>query len=137
MKAIKETALAMMLSAAAQGVGAQGHNHDHDHDAHAQNNTGVEFQLPIVKGGAKVVPVDCDLLDQNGRVTPEFVKRMGVESHFARIDHLIEMKERQTSVEVSDKERLKQYIDHIGAHGLTRERIEIGAQHCRDKYMEP
>ena len=134
---LKEAALAVMLTVGAPEVGAQDNHGDHVH-----SNDGAEFQLPIVKGDKSgVVPVDCDLLDENGQITSKFVKSMGNKSHLTREDYLIKMEEDKTGVQISDIERSGRYLAHITQHShlrdLTMERIEVAAKHCRDNYLEP
>lgn len=138
---LKEAALAAMLTIGAPGAGAQD-NHDHHHGDHVHNNDGAEFQLPIIKGDKiRVVPIDCDLLDQNGKMTSKFVKSIGNKSHLAREDYLIKMEEGKTGIEISDIERAHRYLEHITQHshlrGLTMERLEVATKHCRDNYLEP
>ncbi len=88
-----------------------------------------------------MVPVDCDLLDEAGQITPEFVKAMGVRSHFTREDYLIKIEESRTGVDISDEERVQRYVHHMQTHQhareLTLDRIEVAAKHCRDHYFEP
>ena len=140
---LKEVALAAMLTIGAQEAAAQNPilGHDHDNDDRAQSYHKAEFQMPVVRGGKNFIPVDCDALDKNGQITPDFVKAMGVESHFSRTDYLIKMEESRTGVKVSDEDRMQRYLDHLQSHNhardLTLERIEVGAKHCRDKYLEP
>ncbi len=130
MTKLKDAALAMVLT-----VGAQ--------DAMAEK---PDFQLPVVKGDKHhVVDVHCNRLDKNGNVTPEFVKAMGIESHFSYIDYKIKMSEQKTGADVSDEKRAELYLEHLNGHNhareLTTERVEVGAKHCREnyshEYLEP
>ena len=123
MTKLKEAALAMALTVSSQ-------------EALADR---PDFQLPVERGDkSKVVNVHCDRLNENGEITPEFVKAMGIESHFSYIDYKIDAYEQKTGNEVSDEKRAQLYLDHLNGHNhareLTMERIEVGAKHCRDKY---
>ena len=97
MTKLKEAALAMALTVSSQ-------------EALADR---PDFQLPVERGDkSKVVNVHCDRLNENGEITPEFVKAMGIESHFSYIDYKIDAYEQKTGNEVSDEKRAQLYLDH-------------------------
>ncbi len=131
---LKKAALALILGAAAQDAWAQ--NHDHSHEGHTLNG-GTEFYLPVVKGDkTNVVPVDCDKLDRNGQVTPDFVKAMGNKSHLDALDNNFQLKGKI----LTDTDRVHSYLEHMQRHrhlrNLTRGRVEEAAKHCRDNYLD-
>lgn len=94
-----------------------------------------EFQFPLKHGNQTVyIPVDCDCLDENGDITSEFVKKMGVWGHLDHVDHQLDRKENETGIEVTDEQRIDAYIQHLKAHGLRPEKIDKAVKHCNENY---
>ncbi len=104
----------------------------HGMDAHAEE---AEFQFPLKNGNHTVyIPVDCDSLDENGEITPKFVKQMGIWGHLSHVDYQLDLKERASGIKVTDEQRIDAYIQHLNAHGLKPEKINKAVDHCNKNY---
>ena len=140
MNGFKVGALAAMLAFSSQEADAQVSSIPYDESGKLAASE-TEFQLPILKGvPAHVVPVDCDLLDENGNITPEFVAAMGVRSHMEYDERRMNQYEETHDVELTDEQRINVFLRHLNSHNvtaqLTRERLETAAQHCRQNYPD-
>lgn len=90
---------------------------------------GAEFHFNVKHGNhVQKIPVDCDLLAQNGELTPEFVKNMDVWGHLGPMDA-------QSKGKYSDEQRLFVFKSHMRSHGILPQTVDAAAQHCRDKYL--
>lgn len=137
---LKTGILAAMLSVAAHEADAQVSKVPYDETGRLAASE-TEFQLPVVRGVPEnVVPVDCNMLDANGNITPEFVAAMGTRSHMEFDERRMDMQEKMHDVEFTDEQRIEVFLNHLNAHSktvnLTRERLDAAAQHCRQNYPE-
>lgn len=137
---LKTGVLAALLTVASQDADAQVSKVPYDETGRLPASE-IEFQLPVIKGvPANVVPVDCDMLDENGNITSEFVAAMGVRSHMEFDERRMNQYEEMHNVEISDEQRIEVFLRHLNAHSktvnLTRERLDAAAQHCRQNYPD-
>ncbi len=102
---------------------------DHDHDDHGVERTSAhEFQFTVGKGATKrYIPVDCDLLDENGDLTSAFVKQMGVWGHLDRIEEYMKPN-------ASEAAKIFAFQQHLKPHGIPKEKIEKAAEYCRTNF---
>lgn len=140
MSNFKIGALAAMLTLSAQNAEAQVNRIPYGESGRLPPSE-TEFQLPIIKGvPANVVPVDCDMLDANGNITPEFVAAMGQRSHMEYDERRMNLYEQTHDVVLTDEQRIQVFLNHLNGHSatasLTRERLEVAARHCRENFPE-
>ncbi|MGH1375286.1 MAG: hypothetical protein ACRBCK_02965 [Alphaproteobacteria bacterium] len=131
MKKQMETGLLSIFLALSSvgGAQAQDHDHDHEHENHRSEKTQEhEFQFTVGKGAIKrYIPIDCDLLGEDGRLTSSFVKQMGVWGHLDRI-------EERMSPNASDAAKIFAFQQHLKPHGIPKEKIEKAAEYCRTNF---
>lgn len=102
-------------------------DHDHSHKDQASQNVQSEFQFPIGEGARKrFIPVDCDLLDQ-GKITPDFIKAMGIWGHLDQLENRM--------LGANDEQKIQVFKKHLNAHGLSDDKIDKAAQYCLDHYL--
>lgn len=114
------------MGAALSVSSTQGIAQDHDHDHEAQANGGAyDFQFTVGEGARKrYIPVDCGLLGNQGALTPEFIKQMGVWGHLEAID--------KRMGNANDASKIFAFKQHLKPHGITEDKIDKAAAYCID-----
>ncbi len=129
-KTLETGLLTIFLSLSSANGLAKDHDHTH-HDGHdVQDNHNAEFQFKIGSGSMKrFIPVDCDLLGKDGKLTSDFIKNMGVWGHLEGI-------EKRMGSNVSEAAKIFTFKQHLKPHGISGETIDKAADHCREHYPE-
>lgn len=118
---LKGALMGAALSFSASQGHAQDDNHHHD-DANSKVSSAYDFQFTVGEGGRKrYIPVDCSLLD-NGALTPEFIKQMGVWGHLDALDDRME--------NANDAQKIFAFKQHLKPHGISEDKINKVAAHC-------
>lgn len=98
---------------------------NHDHGKPATKTPAHEFQFKTF--GGHYVPVDCDLLGKDGALTSAFVKQMDLWRHLDDIE--------KRMGNVTEAQKIDAFEQHLQAHGITPEKIEKAATHCRENHL--
>lgn len=107
-----------------------GNADDHQHDAPiAQKTSAHEFQFSVGEGAQKrFIPVDCQLLGNNGALSAAFVKQIDIYGHLDSI-------EQRMGANATEAQKIFTFKQHLRAHQIMPEKVDKAAQHCRDNYL--
>lgn len=118
---IKAGSVALGLGfAAAVSTAASPALADQHHAEAGQAEFNARFSLPNPTGGAPtdiVVPIDCDLLGQDGAKTLDFIRQFDIWGHLAH-----------------ERDIARAEL-HLRSHGITPERVERVRQHCVNEFL--
>ncbi len=129
-KTLETGLLTIFLSLSSASGFADDHDHSHHKGHGAQDSHSAEFQFKIGSGSMeRFIPVDCDLLGKNGKLTSDFIKNMGVWGHLDGI-------EKRMGPDASEAAKIFAFKQHLKPHGISEEKIDKAANHCREHYPE-